>query len=71
MKGCDSNFTAGHDLVITPESVRYGINGAGAVVCGRHDFFFANGVGDLEKGERYVTYNSFTCPFSDHRPTCA
>lgn len=30
----------------------YSVTGVGAVVCARHNFLRANGVGDLQKGER-------------------
>lgn len=33
----------------------YATTGAGIVVCARHEFIQRNGVGDLQKGERWVT----------------
>ncbi|KAI9061400.1 hypothetical protein FKP32DRAFT_1576075 [Trametes sanguinea] len=32
----------------------YAATGVGAAVCARHEFWLAQGVGDLQKGERYV-----------------
>ncbi|KAI9061263.1 hypothetical protein FKP32DRAFT_1576322 [Trametes sanguinea] len=32
----------------------YAATGVGAAVCARHEFWLARGVGDLQKGERYV-----------------
>ncbi|KAH9855406.1 hypothetical protein C2E23DRAFT_724163 [Lenzites betulinus] len=32
----------------------YAATGVGAVVCARHEFWLALGIGDLQKGERYV-----------------
>ena len=32
----------------------YAATGVGAVVCARHEFMLATGVGDLQVGERYV-----------------
>ncbi|KAJ2971268.1 hypothetical protein NUW54_g12541 [Trametes sanguinea] len=39
----DSKFSRGYDAT-----------GVGAVVCARHEFWLAQGVGDLQKGERYI-----------------
>ncbi|TFY54862.1 hypothetical protein EVG20_g9538 [Dentipellis fragilis] len=54
MKTCDSTFAA-VDHANTPGQKRFSINGVGAVVCARHAFFRPNGVGDLPRGERYVS----------------
>lgn len=32
--------------------------GVGAAICARHEFFLPNGMGDLQKGERYVQLHS-------------
>ncbi|KAI0059390.1 hypothetical protein BV25DRAFT_1871612 [Artomyces pyxidatus] len=32
---------------------RFAINGVGAVICARHCFYLKNGIGDLQRGERY------------------
>ncbi len=32
----------------------YAATGVGAVICSRHEFMLANGVGDTQVGERYV-----------------
>ncbi|KAA1479653.1 hypothetical protein DENSPDRAFT_789438, partial [Dentipellis sp. KUC8613] len=54
MKTCDSTFAA-VDHANTPGQKRFSVNGVGAVVCARHGFFRPNGVGDLPRGERYVS----------------
>ena len=39
-------------------STGYAATGIGACIDARHEFMLANGVGDLQKGERYVlTFN--------------
>ncbi|KAI9070213.1 hypothetical protein FKP32DRAFT_1558354 [Trametes sanguinea] len=43
MDHADSKFSRG-----------YAATGVGAVVCARHEFWLAQGVGDLQKGERYI-----------------
>ncbi|TFY52380.1 hypothetical protein EVG20_g10575 [Dentipellis fragilis] len=53
MKNCDSTFAAVNHANM-PGQKRFSTNGVGAVVCARHYFFRPNGVGDLERGERYV-----------------
>ena len=43
----------------------YAATGIGAVVCARHEFILANGVGDLQVGERCVQRIVFaSMPFS-------
>ncbi|KAA1479478.1 hypothetical protein DENSPDRAFT_855406 [Dentipellis sp. KUC8613] len=54
MKNCDSTFAA-IDHANMPGQKCFAINGVGAVVCARHGFFQPNGVGDLPRGERYVS----------------
>lgn len=44
-------------------SRRYSSTGVGAGVCARHEFIQPNGVGDLQKGERYVS-----CPRGPDMP---
>ena len=36
----------------------YAATGVGMVVCARHGFILPNSVGDLQKGERYVSFMS-------------
>ncbi|KAF6742829.1 hypothetical protein DFP72DRAFT_859845 [Ephemerocybe angulata] len=45
-----------HDAVNKPDKEARGLaaSGAVAVVCTRHEFKIPNGVGDLQKGERYI-----------------
>jgi hypothetical protein len=45
-----------HDAVNKPDREARGLaaSGAGTVDCARHNFKRPNGVGDLQKGERYV-----------------
>ncbi|KAI0057483.1 hypothetical protein BV25DRAFT_1812316 [Artomyces pyxidatus] len=52
MKACGSSFAA-VDLANIPAQKRFTVNGVGAVICARHLFYRKNGVGDLQKGERY------------------
>ncbi|KAI0055066.1 hypothetical protein BV25DRAFT_1873220 [Artomyces pyxidatus] len=52
MKHCSSNFAA-NDLANVPAQKRFAINGVGAVICARHCFYLKNGIGDLQRGERY------------------
>ncbi|KAA1478738.1 hypothetical protein DENSPDRAFT_788380, partial [Dentipellis sp. KUC8613] len=54
MKNCDSTFAA-VDHANMPGQKRFCVNGVGAVVCARHSFFRPNSVGDLPRGERYVS----------------
>ncbi|KAI9056575.1 hypothetical protein FKP32DRAFT_1616036 [Trametes sanguinea] len=42
------------DHANTKFSRGYDATGVGAVICARHEFWLAQGVGDLQKGERYV-----------------
>ncbi|KAJ8456927.1 hypothetical protein ONZ51_g11830 [Trametes cubensis] len=42
------------DHANTKFSKGYAATGIGAVVCARHEFWLANGAGDLQKGERYI-----------------
>ena len=42
------------DHADTKFSNGYAATGVGACIDGRHEFMLANGVGDLQKGERYV-----------------
>lgn len=42
------------DHANTKFSKGYATTGAGIGVCARHEFIQPNGVGDLQKGERYV-----------------
>ena len=34
--------------------------GIGAVICARHETYRPNGMGDLQKGERYVLFSMFS-----------
>ncbi|KAI0066772.1 hypothetical protein BV25DRAFT_1867938 [Artomyces pyxidatus] len=52
MKHCSSNFAA-NDLANVPAQKRFAINGVGSVICARHCFYLKNGIGDLQRGERY------------------
>ncbi|KAI0060273.1 hypothetical protein BV25DRAFT_1871286 [Artomyces pyxidatus] len=52
MKHCDSSFAA-VDLANAPAQKRFAVNGVGAVICARHCFYRKNGIGDLQRGERY------------------
>ncbi|KAH9899133.1 hypothetical protein C8Q73DRAFT_639748 [Cubamyces lactineus] len=46
----------------------YAATGVGAVVCARHEFMLANGVGDMQKGEKYVNMDYvFASSMSHHR----
>ncbi|KAH9890400.1 hypothetical protein C8Q73DRAFT_652264 [Cubamyces lactineus] len=42
------------DHANTKYSKGYAATGIGAVVCARHEFWLANGAGDLQKGEKYI-----------------
>jgi hypothetical protein len=42
------------DYANTKFSRGYSTTGVGMGVCARHEFVQANGVGDLQRGERYV-----------------
>ena len=55
---CDSDLKAvdhGHSKF----SANYRSSGAGACLCGRHTLVRKNGLGDLQKGERYVSHLIF------------
>ena len=41
------------DHADTKFSIGYAATGIGACIDGRHEFMLPNGVGDLQKGERY------------------
>lgn len=41
------------DHANTKYSAGYATTGAGCCTCGRHEVVFGNGVGDLQKGEKY------------------
>lgn len=46
-----------HDAIVraaTRTTPGYDVTGAGVVMCSRHGLIQPNGVGDLQKGERYV-----------------
>jgi len=42
------------DYANTKFSKGYEATGCGLILCARHEFIQANGVGDLQKGERFV-----------------
>lgn len=42
------------NMADTKSSKGFAATGVGTVDCARHDMKLANGVGDLQKGERYV-----------------
>lgn len=44
--------------MLTKRSKGLRATGMAAVSCARHEFFRAHGIGDLQKGERYVTKSS-------------
>lgn len=53
MKYCDSNHSAADPMhANAPAQRRFRVNGVGAVICSRHNYFRPHGVGDLQKGER-------------------
>jgi hypothetical protein len=51
------------DYANTKFSRGYSTTGVGMGVCARHEFIQPNGVGDLQKGERYAIgpHISFNC----------
>ncbi|KAJ7791277.1 hypothetical protein B0H14DRAFT_3567333 [Mycena olivaceomarginata] len=56
MKRKDKSTCVAHDAVDEPERDAYGTaaSGIGTVDCARHNMKRPNGVGDLQKGERYI-----------------
>ncbi|KAF7970236.1 hypothetical protein HWV62_24724 [Athelia sp. TMB] len=50
---CDSQFRAA-DHTTPKTSTAFKASGVGGVLCGRHGLVFKNGLGDLQKGERYA-----------------
>lgn len=57
MKHCASEHNALRNANM-PTSKRWAVNGVGAVVCARHLLYFAQGIVDLPRGERFVYYSS-------------
>jgi hypothetical protein len=55
MNRCDSDLHA-IDHANSRRSQGYKATGAGAVVCARHGLVRKNGIGDLQKGERYIFF---------------
>ncbi|KAI0064330.1 hypothetical protein BV25DRAFT_1790798, partial [Artomyces pyxidatus] len=53
MKHCESTHNA-VTAANMPTHKRFAVNGVGACICTRHLFYRAHGVGDLQRGERYV-----------------
>ncbi|KAI0055824.1 hypothetical protein BV25DRAFT_1815103, partial [Artomyces pyxidatus] len=53
MKHCESTHNA-LTAANMPTHKRFAVNGVGACICNRHLFYRAHGVGDLQRGERYV-----------------
>ncbi|KAI0310954.1 hypothetical protein OF83DRAFT_1225801 [Amylostereum chailletii] len=53
MKHCRSLHSAVNTANM-PGHKRFAIDGVGAVICAQHLFYLAQGVGDLQHGERYV-----------------
>ncbi|KAI0054664.1 hypothetical protein BV25DRAFT_1816736 [Artomyces pyxidatus] len=53
MKYCSSTHSAWSSANM-PAEKRFAINGVGAAICARHLFYRAQGVGDLQRGERYM-----------------
>jgi hypothetical protein len=41
------------------------VTGVGSVICARHQFVLPNAVGDMQKGERYVSLTSGAEPHTD------
>jgi hypothetical protein len=56
-----------HDAVDKPdrESLGTASSGIGTVDCARHNMKRPSGVGDLQKGERYVVISSRSCIADD------
>lgn len=50
---CDSQLRAA-DHTIPKSSTVFRASGVGGVLCGRHTLIRKNGMGDLQKGEKYV-----------------
>ncbi|KAI0055075.1 hypothetical protein BV25DRAFT_1816134 [Artomyces pyxidatus] len=53
LKTCTSTHNA-MTAANMPTHKRFAVNGVGAAICSRHTLYRAHGVGDLQKGERYV-----------------
>ncbi|KAI0059388.1 hypothetical protein BV25DRAFT_1785942, partial [Artomyces pyxidatus] len=53
MKHCKSTHAAVNASQM-PGDKRFAVTGVGAAICARHLFYRAHGVGDLQRGERYV-----------------
>jgi hypothetical protein len=53
---CDSDLHA-VDHANKKRSANYNATGVGGVVCARHTLVRKNGLGDLQKGERYVHHS--------------
>ncbi|EIW58987.1 uncharacterized protein TRAVEDRAFT_124302 [Trametes versicolor FP-101664 SS1] len=55
------------DHANTKFSRGYTAIGVGAVVCARHEFWLALGIGDLQKGERYINMDyNFVCAMKEY-----
>jgi hypothetical protein len=53
---CESTF---HAIDYAHRTARnYAATGVGAAKCARHAFIYPNGMGDLQKGERYASTRS-------------
>ncbi|KAJ7040201.1 hypothetical protein C8F04DRAFT_948750, partial [Mycena alexandri] len=57
------------DYANTKFSRGYATTGVGMGVCGRHEFVQANGVGDLQKGERFANIDWVFASILKHWPT--
>ncbi|KAI0057515.1 hypothetical protein BV25DRAFT_1812302 [Artomyces pyxidatus] len=53
MKYCSSTHSAWSSANM-PGDKHFAVNGVGAAICARHLFYRAQGVGDLQRGERYM-----------------
>ncbi|EIM79073.1 uncharacterized protein STEHIDRAFT_69945, partial [Stereum hirsutum FP-91666 SS1] len=53
VKVCESNYNV-LDRANAQTSTRFASTGIGSAECGHHYFFLPNGVGDFQKGERYI-----------------
>lgn len=62
---CTCTGLAALDFANTKFSAGYRATGVGMCTCGRHEVVMKNGVGDLQKGERYVLY-IFLCVYIAH-----
>jgi hypothetical protein len=49
------------DYANTKFSQGYSAMGVGMGVCTRHEFMLLNGVGDLQRGERYTAPKPYNC----------